>query len=368
MRNPKRARLSERDKLKTKMATRVRVGPKGGLYTMKKSGVKRYLSGEIKDYVKDPQKLKEVLALQASRRRRAPSISAVSSSSRSPDRETKRAAAAWSAPRHASAVQSAACDCPPRAIPEKSQAAAVAVPEAKGIERTALRESCESQYRVMVERGIANGRNANVFEACLKDDYSKACDYVVRVENAANKSLSSLETKYYYQSLLAGANLAPRVLDMWVCRNVPRHSRALASTSKGPTSERYRNLRGRWDALEDDMPYLFVVMDKVPGVTLNLAIRTMTAADMERVWTAIEVMQEYRILHNDLHSENIMITPTGQVLILDFEKAARSREPLDETDRSRDVAVLKEELEKDVRNAAKEEGFAWTPLLRQLAK
>lgn len=77
-------------------------------------------------------------------------------------------------------------------------------------------------------------------------------------------------------------------------------------------------------ASDPDAPEPYVVMELVEGVPLRERIDPQ-GLDLEAAWGylepllfAVEALHELRLVHRDLKPENIMITPAGQLKVMDF--------------------------------------------------
>jgi len=91
---------------------------------------------------------------------------------------------------------------------------------------------------------------------------------------------------------------------------------------------RHPNIIQVYDFNHDDDIY-YMVLDFIPGKTLKDWLRTLTSAkrrlpvaDAVRIMTAVcdavAYAHEYSIIHRDLKPGNIMLTPKGQPILMDF--------------------------------------------------
>lgn len=77
----------------------------------------------------------------------------------------------------------------------------------------------------------------------------------------------------------------------------------------------------------------FIAMERVDGITLKLHMARKTLADNDivdiarQVAAALQAAHESGVVHRDIKPGNIMMTPSGQVKVLDFGLARRFKMP-----------------------------------------
>lgn len=91
--------------------------------------------------------------------------------------------------------------------------------------------------------------------------------------------------------------IAPKVYDAWTCVNeVLPHGIP----------------KNRVEVIE------YVIMDRVVGQTLKEQRQFDTIALLPKVKQSVDRMHTCGVIHDDLHSENIMVTQDGNIVIIDF--------------------------------------------------
>jgi len=192
------------------------------------------------------------------------------------------------------------------------------------------RHACESEFQIMTNRGLGNGADAIVFEACLKGSNEEMpCHYAIRVQRKPiDWNQERWEELVLIQNKMANAGLAPRILDTWLCDHVHTNLSKLSDSqhtilSTGHLKTQYKQLGPRLKKMKDKQEYIFTLMTKAPGLTLKkwLDEEKMPSAILEGVWKTINVMHKLGIQHNDLHAGNIIVEKNGRVQIVDFDSS-----------------------------------------------
>ena len=80
---------------------------------------------------------------------------------------------------------------------------------------------------------------------------------------------------------------------------------------------------------------------------------------LERAGAAVRALHEHGVEHADLHAKNLLLTPAGEVLVIDLDRARRHAAPLADEARVRNLARFERYL---VKQRAKGRALArWTP-------
>ena len=102
---------------------------------------------------------------------------------------------------------------------------------------------------------------------------------------------------------------------------------------------------------QEGMP--FIAMELVPGTNLKnmLSDRPLALPELigigKQVCEALGVAHEHGVIHRDIKSSNIMVTPSGQVKVLDFGLAKALAEPIAEAVAEADEVEEEEEEEEE---------------------
>ena len=75
-----------------------------------------------------------------------------------------------------------------------------------------IRETCESKY--IVKQLLGKGKEGNVFLLCRTN---KSCANVVKVTPLTHVDRSKLGNELFLAEKAANSNLAPSVIDQWIC-------------------------------------------------------------------------------------------------------------------------------------------------------
>ncbi len=115
--------------------------------------------------------------------------------------------------------------------------------------------------------------------------------------------------------------LAPRL------RSDPRYKERLMKEAERASALDFRYIAGLYDVLEEDGE-VFLVMEYVEGVSFRQRLGVpMNPAEFFPIAAqcaeALAAAHQKGILHRDIKPENIMVTPSGQVKVLDFGLARR---------------------------------------------
>lgn len=137
---------------------------------------------------------------------------------------------------------------------------------------------------------IGKGAFGTVYETCEKDE----CSYVAKIVNKQNFK----QKEIYNQMAAARHDLAPMIYEIWDCRN-----------------------------------NVMLIMNKINGITLNKFLRNNNNDETKRrvvqkVFTAIKQLNDIGILHNDLHSDNIMVREDESILFIDFGHSEYFEHPI----------------------------------------
>jgi tRNA A-37 threonylcarbamoyl transferase component Bud32 len=133
---------------------------------------------------------------------------------------------------------------------------------------------------VVHSKVIGKGAFGTVYETCEKDE----CTYVAKIVSKENFK----QKEIYIQMAAARHDLAPMIYEIWDCRN-----------------------------------NVMLIMNKINGITLNKFLRNNNDDDIKRravqkTFSAIQKLNDMGIIHNDLHSDNIMIREDESIIFIDF--------------------------------------------------
>ena len=124
-------------------------------------------------------------------------------------------------------------------------------------------------------------------------------------------------------------------------RNNPRYAERLLHEAELASGLNSPNIAAIYDTFEEDGE-IFLVMEFVEGETLRRRLARPLPLDeffgiAAQCATAVDAAQKKGIVHGDIKPENIMLTHTGQVKVLDFGVAKRLPNP--ETDATLETVV-----------------------------
>lgn len=107
----------------------------------------------------------------------------------------------------------------------------------------------------------------------------------------------------------------------------PRDRQRFLKEAQRTSALNHPNIAGIYDVLEHDGEML-LVMELIDGITLRTRLKTPIAVDefidmATQSAEALDAAHQAGILHGDVKPENIMITATGRVKVLDFGVARR---------------------------------------------
>ena len=202
------------------------------------------------------------------------------------------------------------------------------------LKEVALRQSCETEYRAMLDRPLGSGRFAQTYEACLTTELARMdCDYVIRVENITKSNQWEegfgkipISEQIHIATLMGRMGVGPVIHDAWICNAVDSHKIQLFS-----------NASVHAHALRDGDKYFFLRMEKLRGRVLSRWWRGITHSREEReqvranIFKQMAKMHEAGVLHGDLHDENVIVLePSLDVRFIDWELSAELLE-VDET-------------------------------------
>ena len=115
----------------------------------------------------------------------------------------------------------------------------------------------------------------------------------------------------------------------------PSHPADVRREAKVMTSLRHQFLPRIFDFKVDGEGYCYTIMELIPGCTLRQYVQRYGALGqkqalfwMRQLCQAVEYMHGQRppILHSDIKPENIMVTPEGNLCLIDFNAALELRE------------------------------------------
>lgn len=192
------------------------------------------------------------------------------------------------------------------------------------VSKIALRQACETKF-FMEKKPFASGTFATVWNACLNPELTD-CPYVLRVEGIQDSFSYDPQqiTKSIDISKRAGEQgIGPKVFDAWICDDVVNNIKQL-----------FKQPYVYWRHSKSN-PYLFTVMEKVEGVTLeDLAANPIPEWVLVEVYKQVNKMHDLGITHHDLHKGNVLVDlKNHKVKIIDYQGATESSEPLTEEER-----------------------------------
>ena len=115
----------------------------------------------------------------------------------------------------------------------------------------------------------------------------------------------------------------------------PAHPLDVRREARVMTSLRHQFLPRIFDFKLDGQGYCYTIMERIPGCTLRKYVQTHGALDqkqtllwMKQLCEAAAYMHSQRppIIHSDIKPENIMITPEGNICLIDFNASLELRE------------------------------------------
>ena len=143
--------------------------------------------------------------------------------------------------------------------------------------------------KIQKKEQLGSGISGIVISACIKKD----CDveYATKMITTGISELNYLNfwNEVFVQTYFAFTGYAPRVIAAWTCLNKRKN-----------------------------FLYGHIIMEKVPH---NEAILSVIVENKQRIINAVTELVTSMIVHNDLHYENILITTSGKVQIIDFGMA-----------------------------------------------
>lgn len=105
----------------------------------------------------------------------------------------------------------------------------------------------------------------------------------------------------------------------------PRHPANVRREVQIMTSLRHQYLPRVYDFRTDDQGYCYTIMELIPGCTLRRYVQQYGALDqalalkwLKQMSEAVQYMHSQHVIHSDIKPENIMITPAGDICLIDF--------------------------------------------------
>lgn len=113
----------------------------------------------------------------------------------------------------------------------------------------------------------------------------------------------------------------------------PQHPANVKREVKVMTSLRHQYLPRIFDFKTDQQGYCYTIMELIPGCTLRKYVEENGALKQAQMlkWfrqlcQAVQYMHSQSIIHSDIKPENIMITPDGNICLLDFNASLNLRD------------------------------------------
>lgn len=113
----------------------------------------------------------------------------------------------------------------------------------------------------------------------------------------------------------------------------PRHPANVKREVKVMTNLRHQYLPRIFDFKTDQQGYCYTIMELIPGCTLRKYVEENGALQQGQMlqWfrqlcQALQYMHSQSIIHSDIKPENIMITPDGNICLLDFNASLDLRD------------------------------------------
>jgi serine/threonine protein kinase len=194
--------------------------------------------------------------------------------------------------------------------------------------------SCPRNW-VITKRKLGEGKSGAVYDTCQKG----VCDWVSKIAQTNPHGMQgnlqgNLQRQIDIQNQMARLGIAPRLDHIYHCSPSDFTSSTISTRDKFLFDQL---------GIDNQLPHLIYIMQKIPGQTLARILQEnkhLSKEDCKTLNRVFHTMHSKGILHNDLHAENIMRTPSGSMQIVDWENATQSRwgKPLLESQKWMDIA------------------------------
>ena len=162
-------------------------------------------------------------------------------------------------------------------------------------------ELCLKNKLAMKKDLLGSGINVVVNEVCIKNNCN--VDYALKIIKVELLRYEYLEfwNEVYIQTHFAFTGYAPRIMAAWTCIHVPSGASLISGKAK-------------------DATFLgFIMMEKVNFIRNPYPKDINTHG--KRIMEAVKALEDAKIVHNDLHIRNLLITATGKIQIIDFGRS-----------------------------------------------